>query len=86
MLQWFEKVTALHRRRRQQLRPDWTVTPRPAPGARLGPVTPLQLTFSKPTSDVLGSDEHIEIDEYLKGIRVLTDALHRLTGAREETT
>ena len=31
-------------------------------------------------------DEHIEIDEYLKGIRVLTDALHRLTGAREETT
>ena len=31
-------------------------------------------------------DEHIEIDEYLNGIRVLTDALHRLTGAREETT
>jgi LysW-gamma-L-lysine carboxypeptidase len=30
-------------------------------------------------------DEHIAIDEYLKGIRVLTDALHRLTG-REETT
>ena len=31
-------------------------------------------------------DEHIEIDEYLNGIRVLTDALQRLTGAREETT
>jgi LysW-gamma-L-lysine carboxypeptidase len=31
-------------------------------------------------------DEHIEVDEYLNGIRVLTDALHRLTGAREETT
>jgi [amino group carrier protein]-lysine/ornithine hydrolase len=31
-------------------------------------------------------DEHISIDEYLNGIRVLTDALHRLTGAREETT
>ena len=31
-------------------------------------------------------DEHIEIDEYLNGIRVLADALHRLTEAREETT
>jgi LysW-gamma-L-lysine carboxypeptidase len=30
------------------------------------------------------ADEHIEIDEYLTGIRVLTDALHRLTEAREE--
>jgi LysW-gamma-L-lysine carboxypeptidase len=29
-------------------------------------------------------DEHIEIDDYLNGIRVLTDALHRLTWGREE--
>ena len=29
-------------------------------------------------------DEHIEIDEYLNGIRVLSDALHRLTWGREE--
>jgi LysW-gamma-L-lysine carboxypeptidase len=32
------------------------------------------------------ADEHIEIDDYLNGIRVLTDALHRLTGGREDTT
>lgn len=32
------------------------------------------------------ADEHIEIDEYLAGIRVLTDALQRLTEAREEAT
>ena len=31
-------------------------------------------------------DEHIEIDDYLKGIRVLADALHELSGGREVTT
>jgi len=30
-------------------------------------------------------DEHISLDEYLNGIRVLTDAVRRLTYGREET-
>ncbi len=33
------------------------VLARPSPGARLSPLTPLQLTFSKPLSDVLGDHD-----------------------------